>query len=238
MGLVATTAAQEKPLPDREAFFERTRTNLERSQTRQSAYAYRERRRALHTNPFGRIGSGAGNEVFEVIPVPGGGVTRQLVERDGMAVRDAPVERRRPRQRPARRSAVADTAAALDLVLGHRERLGGRDVIVVTFSPKAGAQPETREGRLARLFKGRIYIDEAEAEVVRVEATAIDDITYGLGLVARLNAGTTVTLVQERVDGDVWLPTSIRFVGDGRAMLFRKLRVDHLIEWFDYRRVQ
>jgi hypothetical protein len=236
MVLVATTAAQERPLPDREMFFEATRAHLERSQARQSAYAYRERRRALYTNPFGRIGSGAGSTVFEVTPVPGGGVTRQLVERDGMAVTDAPVERSNPRQRTARRSAVTDTAAALDLVLDHRERLGGRDVIVVTFSPRAGAKPETREGRLARLFKGRIYVDEADAEVVRVEATAIDEITYGLGFVARLNAGSTVTLVQERVDGDVWLPTSIRFVGDGRAMLFRKLRVDHLIEWFAYRR--
>jgi hypothetical protein len=33
------------------------------------------------------------------------------------------------------------------------------------------------------------------------------------------------------------MPTSIHFTGDGRAMLFRKLHVDHLIEWFDYRRV-
>ena len=41
----------------------------------------------------------------------------------------------------------------------------------------------------------------------------------------------------ERVDADTWLPTSIRLSGDGRAMLFRKLRVDHLIEWFDYRRL-
>ncbi len=236
--LVATTTAQERPLPDREAFFETTRANLERAQARQTAYAYKERRRTLHTNPFGRIGSGAGNEVFEVTPVPGGGVTRRLVERDGMAVSDAPLERSRPRQRATRRSAVADAAAALDLALDHRERLGGRDVIVVTFAPKASARPETREGRLARRFKGRIYIDEADAVVVRVEATAIDDITYGLGFVARLNEGTTVTLVQERVDGDLWLPTSIHFVGEGRAMLFRKLRIDHLIEWFAYRRAQ
>ena len=79
-------------------------------------------------------------------------------------------------------------------------------------------------------------MDEAAAEVVRVEATAIDDITYGLGVVARLNKGAVVTLVRERVESDTWLPTSIRFSGEGRAMLIRKLRVDHLIEWFDYRR--
>jgi hypothetical protein len=45
-----------------------------------------------------------------------------------------------------------------------------------------------------------------------------------------------VTLVRERVESDTWLPTSIRLSGEGRAMLVRKLRVDHLIEWFDYRR--
>ena len=72
--------------------------------------------------------------------------------------------------------------------------------------------------------------------MVRVEATAIDDIVYGLGVVGRVNKGASVTLVRERVDADTWLPTSIRLSGDGRAMLFRKLRVDHLIEWFDYRR--
>ena len=58
-------------------------------------------------------------------------------------------------------------------------------------------------------------MDEADAEVVRVEATAIDDITYGLGVVARLNKGATVTLVRERVEGDTWLPTSIRLSGRG-----------------------
>jgi hypothetical protein len=235
--LVATVGAQEKPLPDRETFFEAARSNLERSQARQAGYAYRERRRQLHTNPFGRLGSGTGTEEFEVTPQPDGGVARTLVARDGKPVKGE-TTRSRPRARPSRRSAVADTAAALDLAIDHRERQNGRDVIVVTFSPKAGAEPETREGKLARLFRGKIFVDEAAAEVLRVEATAVEDISYGLGVVARLNKGAMVTLVRERVDAEAWLPTSIKFSGDGRAMVFRKLHVDHAIEWFDYRRVQ
>jgi hypothetical protein len=234
--LVATASAQERPLPNRQQFFDATRANLERAQSRQAAYAYRERRRELHTNPFGRLGSGAGTEEFQVTPMPDGGVARTLVARDGQPVKDAETTRSRPRTRTSKRSPITDTAEALDLVLDHREHFNGRDVIVVTFAPRAGAQPESREGKLARLFRGRILVDEADAEVVRVEATAIDDISYGLGVVARLNKGATVTLVRERVDGDTWMPTSIRFSGDGRAMLFRKLHVDHLIEWFDYRR--
>jgi len=232
----ATTTAQERPLPNGQQLFDATRTNLERSQSRQASYAYRERRRELHTNPFGRLGSGMGTEEFEVTPLPDGGVSRTLVARDGQPVKGGETTRSRPRARTSKRSAVADTADALDLVVDHRERLNGRDVIVITFKPKASAQPESREGKLARLFHGKIFVDEAGAEVVRVEASAVDDITYGLGVVARVNKGASVTLVRERVDADTWLPTSIRLSGDGRAMLFRKLQVDHLIEWFDYRR--
>jgi hypothetical protein len=235
-GLIATVGAQERPLPNQQQFFDATRVNLERSQARQSSYAYRERRRELHTNPFGRLGSGTGTEEFEVTPLPDGGVERKLVARDGAPVQDAATTRSRPRTRTSKRSVVEDTANALVLAIDHREHLDGRDVIVVTFGPKPGAEPETREGKLARLFRGRIFVDEADAEVLRAEATAIDDITYGLGVVARLNKGASVTLVRERVDAGTWLPTSIRLSGEGRAMLFRKLRVDHVIEWFEYRR--
>ena len=235
MVLGVATAAQEKPLPERQAFFDATRSNLERSQTRQNGYAYRERRRELHTNPFGRLGSGMGTEEYDVTPLPGGGTARTLVARDGQPVKGETTNSR-PRARSSKKSAVIDTAETLDLVLDHRERLNGRDVIVITFSPKADARPETREGKLARNFRGKIFVDEADAEVVRVEATAIDDISYGLGVVARVNKGATVTLLREHVDAGTWLPTSIRFSGEGRAMVFRKLRVDHLIEWFNYRR--
>jgi hypothetical protein len=233
--IAAAAGAQEKPLPERQAFFDATRANLERSQARQASYAYRERRRELHTNPFGRLGSGTGTEEYEVTPLPEGGVSRTLVARDGKPVKGE-TTKSRPRARPSRKSVVTDTAEALELVLERRERLDGRDVIVITFSPRAGARPETREGKLAHNFRGRILVDEAEAEVVRVEATAVNDISYGLGVVARVNKGATVTLVRERVDAGTWLPTSIRFSGEGRAMLFRKLHVDHLIEWLDYRR--
>jgi hypothetical protein len=56
-------------------------------------------------------------------------------------------------------------------------------------------------------------------------------------MIARLNAGTRVTLLRDQVEGGIWLPTSIRFKGEGRAVLFRKLNVDLAIDWFDYRLV-
>jgi len=54
-------------------------------------------------------------------------------------------------------------------------------------------------------------------------------------MIARLNEGTRVSLVREPVEGGVWLPTSIRFNGQGRAVLFRKLNIDLAIDWYDYK---
>lgn len=231
-------------VPDPEAFYRETRANLERSQREQIAFAYKERRTELAANPFGRLGTTGDTTAWEVTPeADGAAVVRRLIERNGTAVTGGPVERVMRRREPdgsagrPRPSGWEDAVSALRFHLDRREVRDGRSLIVVLFEPRPDARPVTREGRLARVFKGRILVDEERREVARVEAIAIDDISLGFGLVARLGEGTTVTLTRERVDGGTWLPTSIRFDGEGRALLFRKLTVHHVIEWFDYRRL-
>jgi hypothetical protein len=159
---------------------------------------------------------------------------RLLLERDGKPVPDARPERSERRRSPEERSSVEDTASVLAFTMDRRERIDGRDVIVVRFEPKPDARPQTREGKLATVLEGTIWVDEAAREVIRAEATAIDDVSYGFGMIARLNKGATMSLTREQVDGDVWLPTSVRFSGAGRALIFRRLTVNHVIQWFDY----
>jgi hypothetical protein len=228
--------AAQRPLPDEEAFFAATRENLARATREQHRYGYKERRTELHMNPFGRLGTGE-VRLYEVTPGPEPSVRfRRLLERDGTPVSDSEPEREEQRARPQGRSAVEDTVATLRFSMIGRETVEGRDAIAVRFEPRPGADPETREGRMAKAFAGTIWIDEAAREVMRVEATAIDDLSYGFGLVARLNEGATAMLTRAPVGRGLWLPTSIRLTGEGRALLFlRKLQVDHVIEWFDYR---
>jgi hypothetical protein len=240
--LTASVLAMQsiRPLPDHEPFVRATRDNLMRSQREQFNYAYRERRSEFRVNPFGRVGTG-GIEGFDVTPIENGTVIlRRLIERDGKSVPNGDVDRitvRQERRREGRRTSMDDVVAMLTFSMDRRETLHGRDTIVITFRPRSEASPETREGRIARSFSGAAWVDEAAREVVRVEATAIETITFGFGLIARLNKGTTVTLTREPVDGVIWLPTSIRFAGEGRALLVRKLNVDQRIEWSDYKRV-
>lgn len=240
--LAATLVAAQspRPLPEYDGFVRQTRENLVRSQRAQFNYAYKERRTELHVNPFGRVGTGE-IEGWEVTPIENGTVIqRRLIERDGKAVTDGEVDRikvKEERRQTGRRTSMDDVVAMLSFKMARRETVNGREAIAITFTPKPEAEPETREGRIAKAFNGTIWVDEVAREVIKVEATAVDAISFGFGIIARLNEGSTVTLHRQPIDGPLWLPTSIRFAGEGRALLFRKLNLDQRIEWSNYKRV-
>ena len=233
------SAAQERPLPEPVSFYDAVRLNIVRAQREQNRYAYKERRTDLHTNPFGRIGTG-GTRVLDVVPAPDGlTAMRRLIERDNMPISDSAPERV---NLPQRREgggprSVEDVTQTLRFTIARREVVSGHAVIVITFTPRPNARPTTRQGRLARNFTGNIWVNEAAQEVERVEATAVEDVSFGFGFVARVRKGATVSAERKPVEGGVWMPTSLRFIGEGRAMLFRKLDVNYATDWFDYRLV-
>ena len=234
----ASLQTPSRPLPDPDPLYAAVRDNLAKSDREQYRYAYRERRTEVHTNPFGRLGTG-GTLLFEVTPGDELGIFfRQLLERDGKPQSDEEREKVDRRDRGKKPSpSMEDVVSTLEFQVRRRETVGGRDMIVVDFTPRKDAKPKTRQGRIAKVFGGTVWIDEAAREVARVEATSIDSLSYGLGIVARLGEGTKATLIRERIDNHVWMPTSIRLAGEGRALLLlRKLKIDFVVEWFDYRR--
>jgi hypothetical protein len=266
LGVGAASHAQDRPLPEAEMFYRKVQENLARAEGANHLYSYEERRTDIHTNPFGRLGT-SGASVYEVYPSPVRQlVYRRLVERNGQAVgaaeltrqdreyrdRVADVLRERgvtdpdeashaeaeaQRARERRERAINDVIEALDFTLKGRTVYNGAPAIVITFSPKPNARPVTRQGRTAQHFAGTIWVDERAAEVMHLQATSIDDISYGLGIVARLGKGTTATVTRKAIGDGVWMPTSLTLSGRGRAVVFRRLVVDFAIEWFAYRRL-
>jgi len=235
--LQSATTKEARPLPEPEGFFQAVRANLARSQDDQKLFAYKERRTEVSLNPFGRLGT-SGVRVREVTPVDdGSAVIIRVIERDGKPVTDSSPVRRPLRMSTRGQRVVDDVAATLDISMSRRERIGGREAIVALFKARRDAKPQTREGRIARSFAGEIWIDELTREVSRIDAKAIDDVGFGYGVLARLNKGATVTLRRELVQGNLWLPVSMRFNGEGRALLLRKLTIEFAVDWFDYRRV-
>jgi hypothetical protein len=262
LGTCAATQSPAPPLPEAAAFLREARENLARSQQMSHLYAYKERRRNMHFNPFGRIGT-QGTSVFQVYPSSIPQLTyRRLYERDGTPVpeselrrqdyeyrlRVADVRRRLEREdaddrkrresdellaRTRAQRMIQDVVSMLEFKMVRREPRAGRSAVVVTFTPKANARPVTREARIARSFTGSVWIDEAAREVLHVEATAIADIAFG-GFIAKLQEGTKAMVNRREIEPGVWMPTDVTFKGQGRALLFRKLSIDYLVEWFDY----
>ena len=257
---------QDSSLPDADKFYAAVRENLTRAERETHLYTYKERRTNVHTNPFGRLGTGGVN-LYEVYPSPMRQlVYRRLVQRDGKPVTAAElaeqdreyrarvdevqqehaartaddrllVEQQSKEARARRQRAMEDVVNTLQFQVKGRTTLDGVRAILIAFSPKPDARPTTRQGRMAQKFAGSVWVDEAAAEVMRVEAKSIDDLSYGYGIVARLGEGTIATLRRTPVGHGLWMPSALTLTGTGRAVVFRRLEVDYGIEWFDYRRL-
>ena len=264
---VLLQAQEPRPLLPQDELFKAVRENLIRAERIDYQYAFKERRTDIHTNPFGKLGTG-GVTVSEVYPSATAPLTyRRVIARNGVALtpqelaeQDREYQRRasellrrlaaeepdakrrrdleedRAAERGQRR--IADVVATLEFKVAGRAVRDGVPTIMVTFTPRPSARPETRQGRIAQKFSGTVWIDEAAHEVIRVEAKAVDDISFGYGLIARLGEGTVATVTRKRVDRNLWLPTQLTINGRGRAAVFRSLVIDFTADWYDYRRLE
>jgi hypothetical protein len=253
----------QAPLPDSESFLAKTRDRLATNALLLSRYTYKERRSEIRTNPFGRIGTGT-LLVYEVFPSVDPEMTyRRLVERDGRPVPAAEIARqdhahqvrylewrrklaretadersdrlrRQADEERRQRELASETLGLFKFTLDRRDTWQGRPAIVVRFEPKLGARPRSRESRVASVFVGQAWIHETEHQLMHLEAGAVDDVSFGFGMIARLHEGAKALVTRTEVSG-VWLPSETRFAGTGRALMFRKVTIDYLREYFDYR---
>ena len=70
----------------------------------------------------------------------------------------------------------------------------------------------------------------------RVEIEAIDDLSFGLGLLARVHKGTTASFQRRKVNGEVRLPEQVMWTASARVLLLRSLRLRGISEFSDYRK--
>jgi hypothetical protein len=203
-------------------------------------------------------------KVFEVYPgLPGEERYRRLIEENGrrlvpdkLARQDA--ERQREvqdyaraqssdarRQKAARENerarhrysaAVDDLFRIYDIRLIRRERIDGHDTVFATLDPKQEIVPLTDDGKIMRHFKARAWVSETDFEIARVEVEAIRDLSFGLGLLARVHRGTLASYERRKVNDEVWLPARVTWTASGRMLLLRRLRLRGMSEFSGYRK--
>lgn len=264
-GLAAAQTPVEPPLPDVATLAREVRARLEPDSVLLGQYTYKERRRDVKVSKLGRLHLGPWRE-FEVYPSTEPGATyKRLVTVDGaplppdvLARRDAEHRQRvldrqaqlsaeTPAQRSKRlatrakeqreeREAVDDLFRIYEFRVIRREMRAGRPTLLVSLAPKPGVKPRTDAGKYLERMQGYVWIDEADRQLVRGEMTVIRDITFGLGLLARLHTGSEVHFRRALVNGEIWLPAEATFKTAGRTLLFRKFDLQTTTYYSDYRK--
>jgi hypothetical protein len=260
---LAVPAAQDQPLPDYETFAALVKAHLATDEERQSGYMFIERRIEQKLDGAGRPKDESA-KVFEVYPgLPGENRYRRMIEEDGKPVpkdklalkdreRQKEVEsyarrvttsagrdrdtRQREQERLRYSAAVDDLFRIYDIHMVRRESIEGVVTIFATLTPKAGVKPHTDDGDVMRHFNARAWISESDYELVRAEIEAIDDLSIGLGLLARVHKGTVATFQRRKVNNEIWLPEQVTWTASARVLLLKHLRLRGVSEFSGYRK--
>jgi len=257
--------AQERPLPELATFIAASRAKLELDEARQSGYVYLETRRERKLDASGRTVRETVN-VYESYPgLPGQPRWERQMRKDGRAVPPEQLARRdrerqqkvvawahdrerypdRARAADARERAerqrkqvaiVADAERIYEFRILGRDTVAGHDTIVLNFTPRPGVAARTREGRMMAHVAGKAWVSESEHELVRLEGEALETISVGLGVVARVHRGSRAAFERRKVNGEAWLPASASYTASARVMLLKMIRVGGVSEYSDYRR--
>ena len=137
-----------------------------------------------------------------------------------------------------RRVSIAEVLRASRLINPRRERFRGRDVIVFDFEPNPDFDYKNAKSFLKFFGKtaGVMWIDEQDKQVARLEAYLADNFKVGGGLLANLKKGATFVLEQERVNDEIWLPSSADINLSVKVFLVKGINVNQVIKSYNYRK--
>jgi hypothetical protein len=253
------------PLPVTHEFIRRMRAAIRFDDDLQQAYTYLERRRDVKITGLGKVSVGP-MRTFEVYPSNQPGRTyKRLIAVDGkplaaadLARRDeehrrnvlAEVERDRletpaakaarqakeARERRERDAIVNDAFAIFEATVIGRDTIDGQGTLILWITPRRNVSPKTREGGYMKKFAGKIWVVEADGQIVKVDLKAFDDISVGYGMVGRVHQGARLEFARRRVNNEAWLPSSSHISATGRTLLFRPFDFDVRTEYLDYKK--
>ena len=123
-----------------------------------------------------------------------------------------------------------------DISMVGREVIDGHPTIDLAFQPRPKYKPRSREATILMKVAGHAWFEEDDHELVRIRCELIDTFSIGLGMLVRLNKGTTGSFERRRVNDEIWLPAEIRFAGSARILLLKGVRMDMISEYSDYKK--
>jgi hypothetical protein len=114
---------------------------------------------------------------------------------------------------------LQEMIAAFEFHLAGEAQVDGRACWVLDAEPKPGYEPSDHEGRVLKGMKGRLWIDKASDQWVKVHAEVVKPVSF-YGFLAKVGPGTEFDLEQAPVADDVWMPKAFNVTVRASALGF------------------
>lgn len=240
-------AAEQAPLPEGNAYVRGLVPKQQRREDALNRYTYDVEQLLEERDEKGAVTSRKVRS-YEVFYVKGRPVWKLVAEDGRLLTRgEREAEERRVRQEVddtlKGRAARDDPRLRLSAILERydfqtvgRENLDGWPALVLEFSARPGKRDLPGDVFL-RSLAGRLFVDEAEGEVVRAEVRNTAAIKLALGVGASVS-GLGFTLDFQKIEDGLWMPARVEAEAEARLLLLKGLRARSTSIFSHYRRFE
>jgi hypothetical protein len=162
--------------------------------------------------------------IYQVFPIRYGQPTMLLLSQDGKALSDEKLAREKiktnkywqehkndaPKNKPGEE---VSWFASLDHTFARYERYEGRDVVVLSFTPKAEYDAKTYSQKFVSGLKGEVWIEPVEKVVVKIHGELTNALRSGglSGWLSSLRPGSALTVDFMPISDGAWAVKRIEF---------------------------
>ena len=133
---------------------------------------------------------------------------------------------------------ILDFLRISEITSVRREMFRGHEVIAFDFEPRKGFKGKNRAEEIINKLAGTMWVDEAAQQIARLEARLTDSFKIGGGMLASIGSSTAFAFEQEKVDGELWLPSFGEANISARVMLLAKFNRSMERRYTDYKKYQ
>jgi hypothetical protein len=141
------------------------------------------------------------------------------------------------KQRAEDRQFIREIPDAFTFHLDTVENVSNLPAWVIEAEPKVGYRAVHSDAKIFSKIHAKIWIEQATYHWVKVDAQALETLTFGFVLL-RVAPGGELHFEQTRVNDEIWLPSRILVRADARVGLVKKIRAEFDIHFSGYRKFQ
>ncbi len=92
------------------------------------------------------------------------------------------------------------------------------------FRPNPDFSPKDRETQMYRGMEGKVWVEPVHERIVQVQGKLVKDVSFGWGIVGRLNKGGIYEISQTQLSSGVWRITTLNVDVKGRMFFLNSFR--------------